>query len=621
MELRNPDNDMAEKLIVMDEEGVHVRSPEIAEKLAKKNISASMITGLSNCAARWLADTFVMDQLVEQEPDNAARRGSLFHKVMEDLFALEPEERTQAAVKKLAVETLHSEEFEDLSDNKDVVEWLKNAINGYYSMGGRPENVNVAEIVMEEAKGPQKGLEIFVKGQIGDAKRPTLGFIDRLILSPKTGKLVIEDWKGLALDTLLPTPDGWTTMGEIQPGDVVYGAQGQEVAVMNKSDVHNRPCYEITFNNGETVICDNVHLWTFNRYWNRTDKDNAVYENDITIDTDELYEKWMLIKDDTDSQIAIRNTQSLQGRKYVQQYSDIRDLVQAIDEFARSGEALPANITQDVTRMLRATIDERIIFMREMMKYYGEVENTFDSGICYFHDPTDDLLIRGIFTELLSTFGNNYRIEEENNSVCFVSSFCPTYPEFFKDYGDVDVSEASIESTYFTKVVNVEKVDSVPTQCIKVDAEDSLYLFGESMTPTHNTGAKMKQWKSHTKSTEGWAEQRQQLIYKILLEQKGFDVSGARLIYPVAQGIVKVDVEDQELLDKVVKDVEEADKALDTMIENNTFEYNTSFLCHWCPLVTICPGQPYVNMKSEKLRNAFLSQPDSNILMRGIDLQ
>lgn len=325
--------DESTKLITLDETGAHIKSREVAEKLEKKKLSASMITGLlgdTGCAARWLADSFVIRDLIEEEPDNPARRGSLFHKVMEDLFALEPEERTKTKVKELAVQTLKSDEFKDLSTNRDVFEWLKDAINGYYNMGGNPEKVQVAEIIMDESKGPQKGLEIFVKGRIGNTKREILGFVDRLVLNTvkKDGSLIIEDWK---------------------------------------------------------------------------------------------------------------------------------------------------------------------------------------------------------------------------------------------------------------------------------------------------TGAKAKKWKSHTKSDEGLAEQRQQLIYKMLLENQGFEVSGARLIYPVAGEMVKVDIKDEELAQRVIEDVEETDKKLDVMIENNTFEYKPSFLCSWCSLSKICPQadiKPY-----KKMQDAFQSQPDPSILLKAIELK
>src|SRR5215471_11340258 len=54
--------------------------------------------------------------------------------------------------------------------------------------------------------------------------------------------------KALALDTPLPTPDGWTTMGEIQAGDRLLGATGRPVMVTAATAVMtDRPCYEVIF--------------------------------------------------------------------------------------------------------------------------------------------------------------------------------------------------------------------------------------------------------------------------------------------------------------------------------------------------------------------------------------
>lgn len=323
-------DELDEKLVIMDKDGLHVKSEKVAAKLEKKNISASMVTGLNQCAAKWLADSFVIPELVEEEPDNAARRGSLFHKVMEDFFDLEPEARTQAQVKEIVTQTFESEEFADLAQIEDVHVWLRQAINNYYSMGANPQKVQVAEIIMKEGEDPKKGLELFVKGRIGNAKREVLGFIDRLVVDAKKndGSVIVEDYK---------------------------------------------------------------------------------------------------------------------------------------------------------------------------------------------------------------------------------------------------------------------------------------------------SGAKAHKWKSHTKSDEGLAEQRQQLIYRILLENQGVKVSGARLIYPVAKEIVNVDFNDQELFDRVVKDVEETDKALDAMIENNTFEYTPSYLCAWCKISTLCGAatiKPYA-----KMQEAFAQQPQPEVLLKGIELR
>ena len=68
--------------------------------------------------------------------------------------------------------------------------------------------------------------------------------------------------KQLALDTPIPTPDGFTTMGEIQIGDEVFDEKGQICHVVAKSSVdYEEQCYRITFSGGETIIAGERHQW------------------------------------------------------------------------------------------------------------------------------------------------------------------------------------------------------------------------------------------------------------------------------------------------------------------------------------------------------------------------
>jgi replicative DNA helicase len=68
--------------------------------------------------------------------------------------------------------------------------------------------------------------------------------------------------KALALSTPLPTPDGWTTMGAVRPGDQLIGADGQPVTVVAATEVmHGRPCYEVEFSDGEVIVADAEHQW------------------------------------------------------------------------------------------------------------------------------------------------------------------------------------------------------------------------------------------------------------------------------------------------------------------------------------------------------------------------
>jgi predicted phage terminase large subunit-like protein len=75
-----------------------------------------------------------------------------------------------------------------------------------------------------------------------------------IALPPRHGKL-------LADDTLMLTPDGWRTHGELEPGDLVYGANGQATRVMAVS----APGYaslRVALTNGQHIDCHPAHLWT-----------------------------------------------------------------------------------------------------------------------------------------------------------------------------------------------------------------------------------------------------------------------------------------------------------------------------------------------------------------------
>jgi replicative DNA helicase len=68
--------------------------------------------------------------------------------------------------------------------------------------------------------------------------------------------------KALALDTPLPTPVGWTTMGEVRVGDQLLGADGKPTRVVAATEVmHGRPCYEVEFDDGEVIVADENHQW------------------------------------------------------------------------------------------------------------------------------------------------------------------------------------------------------------------------------------------------------------------------------------------------------------------------------------------------------------------------
>lgn len=67
--------------------------------------------------------------------------------------------------------------------------------------------------------------------------------------------------KDLHKDTLIPTPTGFTTMGELSIGSKVLGTSGQVVTVTNKYCPMDPEIYEITFSDGTKVKAGSGHLW------------------------------------------------------------------------------------------------------------------------------------------------------------------------------------------------------------------------------------------------------------------------------------------------------------------------------------------------------------------------
>ena len=68
--------------------------------------------------------------------------------------------------------------------------------------------------------------------------------------------------KALAIDTPIPTPYGWTAMGDLGVGDLLFDEHGKPTRVLGVYDQPpDRPCYEIRFSDHSTIVADRDHLW------------------------------------------------------------------------------------------------------------------------------------------------------------------------------------------------------------------------------------------------------------------------------------------------------------------------------------------------------------------------
>jgi replicative DNA helicase len=127
---------------------------------------------------------------------------------------------------------------EDFVPLEQLLQPTMDEIDAIASSGGRASGVPTGFVELDDVtNGLHPGQMVIV------AARPGVG-------------------KALALDTPLPTPTGWTTMGDVAVGDELLGADGRPTRVVAATEVtFGRPCYEVEFSDGTTIVADEQHLW------------------------------------------------------------------------------------------------------------------------------------------------------------------------------------------------------------------------------------------------------------------------------------------------------------------------------------------------------------------------
>ncbi|WP_425472710.1 replicative DNA helicase [Streptomyces sedi] len=274
--------------------------------------------------------------------------------------------------------------------------------------------------------------------------------------------------KALALDTPLPTPTGWTTMGEVRPGDRLLDASGRPTRVVEATGVMTgRPCYEVAFDDGTTVVADADHQWL-------TERDTVAVRT-----TKELAETWYDPLDEALPPHTVRNAAPLDLPRRelpVPPYA-LGAWLGGDAAAAGEGELLAGlrelGVVEDrrvPSGYLRASPAQRAKLLAGLL----DAAST-DAG------PGADagsvrLEVAGVrlaedVRELLVGLGHRCESRSGPAGSHFLT-FTPT--------GVDPASERRV-------VTGVREVPSVPVRCVQVDNPDHLYLATRSMVPTHNS--------------------------------------------------------------------------------------------------------------------------------------
>lgn len=73
--------------------------------------------------------------------------------------------------------------------------------------------------------------------------------------------------KALSQDTPIPTLGGWSEMGCLQVGDLVFDEEGSPTEITGVSAIqYERPCYRVAFDDGNSIVADGEHLWPVDEF-------------------------------------------------------------------------------------------------------------------------------------------------------------------------------------------------------------------------------------------------------------------------------------------------------------------------------------------------------------------
>lgn len=134
---------------------------------------------------------------------------------------------------------------------------------------------------------------------------------------------------------------------------------------------------------------------------------------------------------------------------------------------------------------------------------------------------------------------------------------------------------------------SIKPIKSVETQCVEVDASDSMYLAGVGMVPTHNTGKIPRD----RYLDDAFFAMR---IYALLLfEETGKMPRMLRLIYlkgETAEEAVRRVIVTPELIERTRRDVNAIWRRIKTAAATGNWPTKTGPLCNFCDFKPMCPA-------------------------------
>lgn len=357
-----------------------------------------------------------------------------------------------------------------------------------------------------------------------------------------------QSGKPLWIRTPVATPTGWTTMGDLKSGDQVFAQDGTVTTVVATTEVfRGRDCYEITFDDGSTIVADAEHRWAVNDVWAHDPYALRVKT------TAELLDKYRIktSKGTWRFRYSIPNARPIdlpEADLSIHPYLlglwlgdgnarngsltlNTTDCAHIVSRLCRFGVGLtvypgagnPAGtvdrvhihgLTTAITERglrrnkripkayLRASIEQRLELLRGLMDTDGHIAKNAAAEISQSNEKLADDIYELVVSlgykatrdDRIPTF--THRGEKRRGKRSYRISFypgdtlCCTLPRAqarIALHSENVVLRPTHTSRRFIRAI--EQVKSVPVRCVAVDHASHLFLVGPQMVPTHNTDA------------------------------------------------------------------------------------------------------------------------------------
>jgi hypothetical protein len=341
--------------------------------------------------------------------------------------------------------------------------------------------------------------------------------------------------KAVNIDEILPTPEGYKTVKDINVGDFVFDNYGNPTKVIKITNIFfNRKCYKVEFSDKSSVIVDSEHLWETLTIENKTIRrlpEKKPWQTSINSQisptvktTEEILHTLLDNKKRFNHYIENCKPLNLSPKNYeISPYllgvwlgdgTSIRGEITSADPeiFSYINEEFQADQPQAAKKRKCTKYSYLVLNLTNRLKLLGLINNkhipieylrgsieqrkdllcglmdtdgTVDKHGNVSFSSSNKILINQTI-ELIRSLGLTckYKGIKLNGKISYTIYFTANFPVFkLKRKLNKQSFFKRLSGRFITKI---NEIKSVPVKCIGVESENNLFLLSNYI-PTHNT--------------------------------------------------------------------------------------------------------------------------------------